>query len=530
VQETRKNLRLLPITAYGCIGALAYFLCLHFIGVESMHYGDEVTHARVIQEGIDSSAWFRLTLDGEPYYNKPPFKMWLTRLVVALFGEGNLQYRLLDGLATLGTVSLTMLLAFRFFGSHLAAVVSGLLLLGSWDFLVESRNNQGTQDAMLHFLITTSMVVGWSLLRHVHAGKSRDVRRSILGLAILVGLAISTKSLAGGLPILLVLIALLGTLRTRFVKFIATYWKTLLVGVLIVVAIPGLYYIPLLLREPNAWGYVFHREIYDRLLGPGYHNQARWELYLNGIFVKRPTFPVVVMLLGSVVAVAHLFRGRNRGEWAFLLAWIAIPLTLYSSFSSRIFHYIAPVFPPLAILCGQGLAWSTTAAIRLIRRSALPLAACAAFVLLPCYYLIGSNLRYTIRYVSTSGKKLDIEKIVTNIQSARMRGPARVIVFKMQRFLGEHGYQAWRFKFYLHFIRDEIRYESEIQRLAEEVKLPSPLWILAPIDYRDQIIALSSPCEVLPFVHYEGRRNHHRSDEMRQGLGKPQFILVRYHC
>lgn len=499
-----------------------------------MRYSDEVTHARVIQEGIDSGAWFQLTLDGVPYYNKPPFKMWLTRLVLALLGEGNLQFRLIDGVATMGTVLVTMRLAFRLFSCHLSAILSGLLLLGSWDFLVESRNNQGTQDAMLLFLVTTSMLVGWSLLQHAQAGESRGVRRSVIGLAIPLGLAISTKSLAGGLPILLLLIGLLTSLRSTFVTFLFTYWKTLLLSALIVVAIPGLYYLPLFLRDPNAWTYVFHGEIYNRLIGEGYHNQARWEFYLAGIFIRRPTVPVALVLLGSAVACVQMVRRRDRRAWAFLLVWILVPLILYSSFSSRVFHYIAPVFPPLAILSGHGLAWVTTAALRFIRQRSVPVAAmlvvCATIVLLPYYYLVGSNLRSTIRSVSSSGRKLDIEEIVTNIQSAREHGPARVIVFDMDRFLSGTGNQLWRFKFYLHLIRNELRYESQMAQLRREATLPGPLWVLAPIEHSEELVNLSSPCDVRPFVHPEGKRSHYRSNEMRQGLGKPQFILVRYHC
>lgn len=534
MRETGKNLRLFRIAAYGCIGALAYFLCVHFIGVESMRYSDEVTHARVIQEGIDSGNWFRLTLDSSPYYNKPPFKMWLTRLVLALFGEGNLQFRVIDGAATMGTVLVTMLLAFRLFTCHLSAMLSGLLLLGSWDFLVESRNNQGTQDAMLLFLVTTSMLVGWRLLQHAQAGENRGVRRSVIGLAVPLGLAISTKSLAGGLPILLLLLGLLTSLRSTFVTFLFTYWRTLVLSALIVVAIPGLYYLPLFLRDPNAWANVFHGEIYNRLIGEGYHNQARWEFYLAGIFVRRPTIPVALLLLGSTVAFVQMVRGRDRRAWTFLLVWIVVPLILYSSFSSRVFHYIAPVFPPLAILSGHGLAWGTTAALRFIRQRSVPGAAifavCASIALLPSYYLLGTNLRSTIRSVSTSGRKLDIEEIVTNIQRAREHGPARVIVFDMDRFLSGTGNQVWRFKFYLHLIRNELRHESQMAQLRHEATLPGTLWVLAPIEHKEELLKLSVPCEVRPFVHPEGKRSHYRSNEVRQGLGKPQFILVRYQC
>jgi 4-amino-4-deoxy-L-arabinose transferase-like glycosyltransferase len=534
VQEAKEQIRLVRILIYTLLGALSYLLCIHFIGVESMRYSDEVTHARVIQEGIDSGAWFRLTLDGEPYYRKPPFKMWLTRFIITLFGEGNFQYRILDGLATLGTVVATMFLAFRLFGSHLTAVLCGLLLLGSSDFLVESRNNQGTQDAMLLFLITASMCVGLRLVRQARIDNGGSIRGLVIVLSVLLGMAISTKSLAGGIPALLLFSALVFTLRTGFTTFLLRHRKILILAPFLVLAIPGLYYGPLFLREPGAWEQVFQVEIFDRLLGEGYHNQQHWDFYLSGVFVRRPTFPVPIMLLGAVVAIGHLIYNRDRAAWGFLLVWIALPLVLYSSFSSRVFHYIAPIFPALAILSSQGLAWATTAALRWVRAcslaTSLAKAACCSLALVPCYSLIGSQLRDSIRSVSTSGKKIDIEKIVTEIRASRERAPTRTILFNMEKFLAGTGNQAWRFKFYLHFIQDESRSESQIEGVLQATALPGPLWVLAPIEYRDELTRLSSPCEVRPFVHPEGKRSHYRSNELHKGLGKPQLVLIRYQC
>jgi hypothetical protein len=65
-------------------------------------------------------------------------------------------------------------------------------------------------------------------------------------------------------------------------------------------------------------------------------------------------------------------------------------------------------------------------------------------------------------------------------------------------------------------------------QLRPEATLPGTLWILAPIEHKEALLDLSLPCEVLPFVHPEGKRSHYRSNEVRQGLGNPQFILVRY--
>lgn|GEM_PF-5141677 len=533
--QTLNQPRSLALTlGYALVTSVAYVLCIHYIGVESMRYSDEVTHARVIQEGIDSGSWLRLTLDGAPYYNKPPFKMWLTRLVVALFGEGNMQFRILDGLATVGTIGVTMALSFRMFGSHLAAILTGLLLLGSSDFLVESRNNQGTQEAVLLLLITASMSWGWRLIGQARAPHAAGIHKTIFVLAVLIGLAISTKSLAGGLPAFLIALALALLLGGTILRFLVEHSYVLCAGALITVAIPGLYYLPLLMRDPSAWGSVFQGEIYNRLLGEGYHNQQRWDFYLSSIFVRRPTFPLAVMLLGAVTAVTQLVRSSSRAAWSFLLIWITIPLVLYSSFSSRVPHYIAPVFPPLAIMSGMGLAWATQTTLTLAQKSSIQrmvaITALSLTVLGPMYFVIGSQLYSTCRSISSSGAKLDIEKIVSEIQTMQSRIPTQVVLFNIEQFLSGTGNQVWRFKFYLHSIRDIVRTESRIEDVYLQAKNPTPLWVIAPLEHRELLSSPESTCEVRPFVHPDGKRNHYRSHEIRRGLGGPQFVLVRYHC
>jgi hypothetical protein len=353
-------------------------------------------------------------------------------------------------------------------------------------------------------------------------------------LAVLLGLAISTKSLAGGLPAFLIAFSLALLLGKKLPNFLAAYWHVLCAGALIAVAIPGLYYVPLFLRDPSAWGSVFQGEIYNRLLGEGYHNQQRWDFYLSGIFARRPTFPVSIMVLGAAASAVQLSRSSERTAAHFLLAWIAIPLVLYSSFSSRVPHYIAPVFPPLAIISGRGLAWATEASLSIAFKSSPWKRALVTILILmllsPMYYLTGLHLYQSIGSISSSGRKLDIERILAETHSTAEGAPTQVLLFDMDNFLSGSGNQVWRFKFYLHTIGDRVRHDSQLEKVQAAIANDDRIWILAPLQHRERLISIRPPCETRSFVHPEGKRSHYRSHELKKGMGAPQFVLVRYRC
>lgn len=116
---------------------------------------DEVIHIRVTQEMLQSGSWWLPTHGGLPYFNKPPFKFWLTLLSVRLFGESNLSYRLIEVLAGLGLLIVLFQFCFHFYRSRAIGLISCLLLLSSRKLIVGTHClRSGTMDALLLFLTT----------------------------------------------------------------------------------------------------------------------------------------------------------------------------------------------------------------------------------------------------------------------------------------------------------------------------------------------------------------------------------------
>ncbi|MEX0853413.1 MAG: hypothetical protein WD036_09065 [Bauldia sp.] len=72
---------------YALYLAAIVLYCLPFIGARNLFYRDETRYASVLRELIEHNAWFALTIDGQPYLDKPPLFFTLLRLAAELTGS-----------------------------------------------------------------------------------------------------------------------------------------------------------------------------------------------------------------------------------------------------------------------------------------------------------------------------------------------------------------------------------------------------------------------------------------------------------
>jgi 4-amino-4-deoxy-L-arabinose transferase-like glycosyltransferase len=121
--------------------------------------------------------------------------------------------------------------------------------------------------------------------------------------------------------------------------------------------------VPLFLLTASSWylmaefqnpGYLRHfllQENVARFATDRFHRTQPWYFY----FLALPAgfFPWSALLPG---AVATLRRRWLNGEHLYLGLWILVPLLVLSVSSSKMVHYILPIFPPLAIVVGAAVA------------------------------------------------------------------------------------------------------------------------------------------------------------------------------
>lgn len=269
---------------------------------------------------------------------KPPLLVWLMTGSIALFGPTELALRLPSLIAALGTILLVMLFLRRITHSVAIATFGGLVLAMSAGFFGEHGARTADYDALLVFFTTGCLT---TLFFAVHQEK---VRLSTLSLAALFGAAaLMTKSVAGGAPLVgvLVYIMLLGRWRR-----ILTTPRYVAAGLLALAPLGAF----LILREYMAPGYLdafifndvtgrFNEALDNHSGPPWYYLQAT---FVVGMF----SLGIATFLAPFALTVA---TGKSRYALSYALCVAAGLLVVVSASETKLSHYYLPAYPFLAI-------------------------------------------------------------------------------------------------------------------------------------------------------------------------------------
>ena len=274
---------------------------------------------------------------------KPPLLIWLMVACAQVFGPHEWALRLTSGLATLGSVAVTMALARRMSRSAFAPVAAALLLLTSRGFVGRHVAQTADYDALL-CLFTTAYGSVFFLALH----RRRPPWRWTLLAGALVGGAVLTKGIAGLIPGVGVALYLL--VQRRWMRPLQSPAWIAAAG--LALALAGAFYG---LREAAAPGYL--AAVGDNELGRSATKLAGHvkpvTFYLTYIFAAFG-FSAGLLALPLLAEVRKL-GGRRRDGMVFCLCMAGGVIGAYSLCQTRIRWYGAPVYPFLAIACALGL-------------------------------------------------------------------------------------------------------------------------------------------------------------------------------
>jgi len=306
---------------------------------------DEARYGDVVREMLTGGHWLIPYLNGHPYPDKPPLYFWLVAVLGWVVGHGEGAFRLFSVLSTLAAVLGVWRVANRLAGRRAAFWSSALfmsmlltLIVGhiyrmdmaltaatvfAWDALL-ARRSDGGKTSLLAFWACTALTVmlkgpiglAFTLLPALvwlgweeGAGLWRRLRplSGIFGLAALVAAWIAAALAAG------------------HGDYLQTVWHEQLVG-----------------RAVKSWS---HRE-------PAYFYLA--------------LLPFLLMPWSSLVG-AGMWRSLRRRNlaWRTMVSFTLLPLIVLSLVSGKLFIYLQPLVPGLALAGGM-------AAATLARRSLMP--------------------------------------------------------------------------------------------------------------------------------------------------------------
>jgi len=324
------------------LGLLAAALMFWKLGEGSLFNWDEATYAQVAREMVWTKDVFSLHRNGVPFLEKPPLYIWLTVMAYKVFGVSEFAARFWAAVSGIGVVLGTYFVGAQLY-SRRVGLAAGVLLLGvnnlaySHGYNLLSLSRIGQMDVPLTFAIVVAMYLGW-------LGLERP--KYLVWMGVPVGVGLMTKSAVALFP--WTIVALLSVL-TQGRRGLGR-WQ-LWVGLLLAVGIA----LPWHAGQVALHGREF-LDVYvgKHLLGRSlstldeqYHRQDA-AYYLRNICKGFP-FWCWLMVPALAYSVHRILRERDRAA-IFVLAWILLPLCLFSLVQTKIGWYIVIVYPALTLM------------------------------------------------------------------------------------------------------------------------------------------------------------------------------------
>ncbi|MCX6908576.1 MAG: glycosyltransferase family 39 protein [Verrucomicrobia bacterium] len=324
--------------------AVVYAVVVLFagLGVRGLNDPDEGRYAEEAREMLERLqtnrlAWLEATLDGEPYYSKPPLTNWLTCATMSVLGLNEWGARMPAALAALGAVLVAMTLARRMGGERWAAL-TGVVLPTSLMFFVVGRLI--TTDMILLFFMASALAAFWFWFED-------GGRRSLAVFWLALSGAMMTKGPVGVAVPLLVIVATLVTLRQpRRLLELGWLWGLPLFAVL------GLgWYLQACIRFDLWWFFLGQQVAGHYFKDAQGHPQPIW--YFAVLLV-------VGALPWTLCALTAGWRWREeaqspqmRARRVFLVIWVVTGLVFFSMSRTKLATYILPVMVPVGLLAAR---------------------------------------------------------------------------------------------------------------------------------------------------------------------------------
>lgn len=321
---------------------------------------DEPRYAQVAREMYQRADLITPTLGGHTWFEKPALLYWIMMAAFSLFGISETAARIgpaLCGLLTVLAVFWVARSVARLSNegeSSGAGVWSALVTASMLGIMVFSR--------AASFDIIVTMTITWALsffFVHELEVEERRRRRLLVGFYVFVGLSLLAKGLIG-IVIPFGVIAMYQLMRRAYLS--RWFLRSLIWGIPLACAVAAIWYGPVIVR--HGWPFIdefFVQHHFARYFSNKYRHPGPVYFYLLCLIPL--TLPWTVLIADALSRVrSWKWRGTNPLDKlrVFTLAWLLLPLALFSFSSSKLAGYILPVLPATALLAGLRLARFTS--------------------------------------------------------------------------------------------------------------------------------------------------------------------------
>ncbi|TND07560.1 MAG: glycosyl transferase family protein [Bacteroidetes bacterium] len=329
------------------VACCALLLFVPFLGSSNLFDWDEINFAECAREMVVTGDYSSVSINYEPFWEKPPLFIWMQALCMEIFGTGEFAARLPNALCG----ALTLLVLFNI-GRRVYDERFGLIWVIAYagSLLPHFYFRSGIIDPWFNLFIFSGI---WFFIVFLNANQpyrpGLPVGKELLLAGACLGLAVMTKG-----PAALVIFGLcfgVYLLRNRFRAFMS-FKQLLAIGLAVVITGSIWFMIELMRGRGNVISEFFAYQV--RLFrtedaghgGPFYYH-------------------FIVLLIGCFPAAAfalHAFLRRDTGgtttPWQRHVGWwmkmlLLVVLILFSFVETKIIHYSSLTYFPLTFLAAR---------------------------------------------------------------------------------------------------------------------------------------------------------------------------------
>jgi 4-amino-4-deoxy-L-arabinose transferase-like glycosyltransferase len=302
---------------------------------------DEGRYVGVAWEMLRSGNWLVPTLDGLPYFHKPPLFYWITSASLWAFGMHEWAARVAPLLGAMAAAYALYRFALRFAGEGVARL-SLLVLVTQPLFFV------GAQFANLDMLVAGCIAVTVLALASAVLGlqQGRPSRWALATAYAFAALGLLAKGLIGVVLPALVILAWLAALRRPRLVLSLLWWP----GIALFLCIAAPWFVAMQRQFPEFADYFFVVQHFKRFAAGGFNNAQPFWFYLAVL----PLLTLPWMAWLPAAAKGAYWSDPQHGPVRQLMwLWLAVVTIFFSLPQSKLVGYIAPVTVPLAFLIGD---------------------------------------------------------------------------------------------------------------------------------------------------------------------------------
>lgn len=314
------------------------------IWVRPLALPDEGRYAGVAWEMVRSGQWLTPTLDGLPYFHKPPMFYWLTAIAMKVFGFSEWVVRLASLTGALVAAGATWRLMQRWVSP--AAALWGLAIVGTMP-LFYGGAQYANHDMLVAGFISGAIAFAADALLSREAGL--HWRTSLLLAWACMALGLLSKGLIGiVLPSGVIFFWLLLTRRPLWL--LRLFWWP---APLLFFAIATPWFVLMQLKFPEFFDYFFIHQHFQRFAQKGFNNNQPIWFYPVALSILCLPWTVTLFTRARIGSARDL---SHRAVRVLLWTWVAVIVGFFSLPASKLIGYALPVVPALAALAGEALA------------------------------------------------------------------------------------------------------------------------------------------------------------------------------